>query len=180
MRTICIDIINTLVVKEDIQEADIPKSMKSEYIILKNNLEDCCRTRIAMGSCKCVSIYSIKPHAINFLRSIYGFYEVICFSKLPSKSLKSILNHLERVLNEHVPKVQSKLYFRYSIAEESMFYKIDQFDEWIPNLHLLLGNREHCNIFLLTSNTIRIICAQALGFCILPVVNSPHSRNFEL
>ena len=58
--------------------------------------------------------------------------------------------------------------------------KINHFDEWIPNLFLLLSNRKKQKIFLFSNNSTRLIASQNLGFCILPVVNSIQSRSFEL
>ena len=79
--TVCIDILNTLIVREeltnDAQLLNLKKDMKSfdnNYIEVKVTMNDGCRKSISginCQNCLCrVNLYRIKPYAEQFLKSI--------------------------------------------------------------------------------------------------------------
>ena len=61
-----------------------------------------------------------------------------------------------------------------------MFVRLEYFDDWVSNLLVLLNNRKKELIYVMTNNLLKLVTAQHLGFCILPVTNSTSSRPFEL
>ena len=44
-------------------------------------------------------IYCIRPYALNFIRAMRPFFDIVVFSKIPITHLTDIIDHLEMVLN---------------------------------------------------------------------------------
>ena len=63
--------------------------------------------------------------------------------------------------------------------KESYFYE-DLHNEWIPNLSLLLSNRDKSFILFMSSNITQLIVAHQTEFNIIPIVNSNVSFKIEL
>jgi hypothetical protein len=49
-----------------------------------------------------MTLYSIKPYAFDFLRSLNTFYEVIGYARLPHNQIWQIVQHFETQLNEQL------------------------------------------------------------------------------
>ena len=60
--------------------------------------------------------------------------------------------------------------------------EIPELGENLENLHLLTQNRKQSDIFLLTSNSMRIISAMDQGFCAIPLTqfSNPTRNDFQL
>ena len=52
-------------------------------------------------------VYKINPEAYNFILSVSPFFELICFSNLPEKTLLTIIDHIEDQLNLPSQNIQS-------------------------------------------------------------------------
>ena len=199
--TICLDLLNTVIVKKEYADKDQvsmnqmdKKTLKMNYIIIEkeqsdNQEEEKCQ---CSGICICNKIvYSIKPYAIDFIRTISTFFELIGFAKLPDYEFMHIIQHLENLLNEDLIEQAAKqgkgrdqpfikTHFHHHIYEEEKFIYVQKFDSWIPNLIMLKSNRKNSMTYLASNNIINLVTALHLGFCMLPVVNSVNSESFEL
>ena len=131
------------------------------------------------------------------MRAICPFFEVIAFSCMPQDHLDLVIDHIENVLNKpiidmywlstenadknksalqqiqskkrRVKIVEPKIYFQFLFGERNYLY-LPQAQEKLENFHLLTSNRKPENIFLLSSNPLRVVAAMAEGFCALPII----------
>ena len=174
-KTLCIDVVNTLVVQEDCYDSEIidllisdKQSLEETYILIEKEVsqnlqgqeqdEFCCLQKQIKQNCMCkYNLYRIKPYAINFLRTINSFYEVVGFSKLPSNEINLIIDHLEHLLNKHLNDQQliwqsqnprkknqtkPKEYFQFRMVEQTEYLYIPEMEQWVLNLQMLLSNRQ--------------------------------------
>ena len=74
-KTIVIDIQGTMVTRV----TDEVKQSNREYVIADNK------------------VYKINPEAYNFILAVSPFFELICFSNLPEKTLLTIIDHIEGI-----------------------------------------------------------------------------------
>ena len=44
--------------------------------------------------------YHIRPYALNFIRALQPFFELIVFSRIPVTHLIQIIDHIEKLLNK--------------------------------------------------------------------------------
>ena len=117
--TVCIDIVNTILSKEEPGDSEFDlesyeklaldtDAFNRKYILVRNQDQKCC----GKEDCFCLSnktLYMIKPYALNFLRSVNSFYEVIFLAKLPDYEVNEIVSHLETLLNEHIIDIKNNL-----------------------------------------------------------------------
>jgi len=93
-KTICLDILNTLLVREQIADIEQLNNMQKDMIAFKDNYIvvskranqeiNCCRRSSLGVKCLCrLNYYKIKPFALQFLKSISQFFELVAFAILP-------------------------------------------------------------------------------------------------
>ena len=195
-KTVCIQLLNTLVKKAEIQNIDYikqlktdPKSYKENYILVKNHEPTlsniCCDKR---GTSDCFhdqTLYEIKPFAIELMNSTRLMYEFICFSELERYPSNQIINHLEDLMlknpNKQVKYLNSypmrgfkrDIFFSKVVTQEDNTYIIT--DEFINhpffNPQFLLLNRFASKVYILASDTKYLSVASISGFCIIPITN---------
>ena len=94
-RTLVFDVENILLTKIEIftrMQLDLTKNnddFEKEYIMIElAKVPNCCDVGI---DCLCnVKLFKLRPNAMAFLQSMSNFYEIICFSKLPTKLVVTI------------------------------------------------------------------------------------------
>jgi hypothetical protein len=94
-RTLVFDVENILLTQIEIftrMQLELTKNhddFEKDYIMIElPNLPNCCDVGIG---CLCnVKLFKLRPNAMAFLQSVSFFYEIICFSKLPTKMLVNI------------------------------------------------------------------------------------------
>lgn len=97
--------INTLIAKEESMDEEYlerlftqdSKVFNKNYILVEKYrgpaglIKDCCRMKVFKGICFChKTLYTIKPYAINFLRTVNAFYEVVVCARIHPSELKQI------------------------------------------------------------------------------------------
>lgn len=59
---------------------------------------DCCNK--SGDSCFChMSLFQVRPYTYEFLHAVNRYYELVCFSKLPSDVISDICRQMEEHLN---------------------------------------------------------------------------------
>ena len=66
--------------------------------------------------------------------------------------------------------LQYNVYFPFLINEEKDFYLINGV-HWIPNLTILLKNREKKNIYFVSSHIPSLVAAVYAGYCFCPIID---------
>lgn len=106
----CIDLENTLVVLDEYADQvhleaisrDKEFFYKNYVVIVDHNAENKpCRHKLLKQKCLCnKKLYRIKPYALDFLRNISTFYEIIAFSKLSQDESNQIVFQLEALITQ--------------------------------------------------------------------------------
>ena len=72
-------------------------NFETNYIVIQQNDLICSCSNIA---CVCnTEVYKIRPYALQLMRAIRPFLEVIAFTNWPEKKLNHVIVQLEEVLN---------------------------------------------------------------------------------
>ena len=103
MQTLLIDIEDTLVSKveinclTDLVQLKMDDNFETNYIVIQQNDSTCiCNT----DACVCTTeVYKIRPYALQLMRAIRPYIEVIAFTNWPEQKLNHVILHLEEVLN---------------------------------------------------------------------------------
>ena len=98
-KSIVIDIENTLITK-----LKINSQQELENITQLDNFKDNYITFYDEESKEVFKhqVYQLRPYIIQFLRAIQPIFELIVYSKLPQKTLLSIVTNLEEILNRPI------------------------------------------------------------------------------
>ena len=97
------DIEDTLVSKvevnclKDLVQLKMEDNFKIDYIVLQE-IDSVCDCSIEGCACK-IEVYKIRPYALELMRAIRPFLEVIAFTNWPEKKLSEFLRQFEEVLN---------------------------------------------------------------------------------
>lgn len=105
------------------------------------------------------------------LKQIIEFMELILnkpiidllLNKDRSKKKRTIRNKKKRT------KIEVKSFFQ-NIVCELGFVHLPEVDDHLQNLYLLTENRNISDIFMISSNQIRILTSMENGFCSIPVI----------
>ena len=99
----------------------------------------------------------------------------MAFAILPPYQLKQIIRELSSKIKF---RRERQYLFAHVIYDPKCFNRVG--DDVVFNMLLLTKHRKRDEVYLMSSSTLSLIIAYYNGFCILPVVNSSSSFNFEL
>lgn len=113
---------------------------------MANQEEECCR-RFSLGvKCLCkFSYYKIKPFALQFLKSISQFFELVAFAILPPYQLKQIIRELDSKIKF---RKERQYLFAHVIYDPKYFVRIN--NETVFNMLLLTKHRKKDEMFLMS------------------------------
>jgi hypothetical protein len=118
--TIVLDIENTIVARVDIQSEFELYEIRKTQEYLKRYVE------VSVGTA--VKVYMIRPYALEFLRALEPFFELIVYTNLYYKEIEPIISALEKILNSPVNEIQNckpKVNFKY-ILNKLQFVNLEQ------------------------------------------------------